>query len=163
MQSQKSEESKECSLCKEIKPLSAFGMRLGKKHYSCKACLNEKQKNQYKKNKAYWLDMNRRNRAKNRSLYNELKENTPCKMCGKTYPNYVMDFDHRDPATKKHPVSAMMGHSWKAIQEEIAKCDLLCANCHRVKTYETTNRQKQHRITTDYKRPRPKFSNRRDG
>jgi 5-methylcytosine-specific restriction endonuclease McrA len=112
--------------------------------------VNSRQKLQYENNKKYYLDRNRETRASNRDRHKELK-NKPCSCCGGVYPHYVMDFDHVDPATKKMCVSKMMGHSWAQIEAEIAKCVLLCSNCHRIKTYETGNRQQQHTITTGHK------------
>jgi hypothetical protein len=47
----------------------------------------------------------------------------------------MLDFDHlRD---KKYNVSRMIhdGFSWKAIQKEIEKCEVVCANCHRLRTH----------------------------
>lgn len=48
-----------------------------------------------------------------------------------------MDFDHRDPATKTKAVSQLISEcrSMDIILEEIAKCDLVCANCHRIRTW----------------------------
>ena len=47
-----------------------------------------------------------------------------------------MDFDHRDATTKTFIVSDIVNHSgMKAILEEIAKCDLVCSNCHRIRTF----------------------------
>ena len=54
----------------------------------------------------------------------------PCLDCGLSYPPYVMDLHHRDPATKTKAVSQC---SIDEIDDEAAKCDLLCANCHRVR------------------------------
>jgi hypothetical protein len=63
-----------------------------------------------------------------------IKEASGCSDCGIT--NHIMlDFDHlRD---KKYNVSRMIhdGFSWKAIQKEIEKCEVVCANCHRVRTH----------------------------
>ena len=158
MQDTKSQDLKICSRCKVEKTLDDYGMRLGKKQAACRECINNAQKINYQGNKKYWLDMNRRNRANNRDRYNEEKSKHSCGKCGVKYPNYVMDYDHIDPSTKRMNISKMMGYSWSVILEEISKCELLCANCHRIKTYETVNRQKQHRITTDYRIPRPKCS-----
>jgi len=56
--------------------------------------------------------------------------------CGGDFPSCVMDFDHRDPTAKKYNVSQMLYRfSWKKIQDEIEKCDLVCANCHRIRTW----------------------------
>ena len=53
------------------------------------------------------------------------------------YPSYVMDFDHRDPEIKNRTVSALPRlNSWKKLLEETAKCDVVCANCHRVCTFQ---------------------------
>lgn len=66
----------------------------------------------------------------------EIKEENPCVDCGKEYPYYVMDFDHVR-GEKVASVSALLsnGFSWKVIEEEIAKCDIVCANCHRIRTH----------------------------
>ena len=61
-------------------------------------------------------------------------KDAPCVDCGIRYPPYVMDFDHRDPATKKKAVSRI--HSIQMAADEIAKCDLVCANCHRERTHQ---------------------------
>jgi rRNA-processing protein FCF1 len=46
-----------------------------------------------------------------------------------------MDFDHRDPTTKRMAVTRMIGRAGTArILEEVAKCDIVCANCHRLRT-----------------------------
>ncbi len=58
--------------------------------------------------------------------------------CGVQYPHYVMDFDHRDKKKKLAGINKMINfHSYskKKIFEEIKKCDLVCANCHRIRTY----------------------------
>lgn len=155
MQKTNKKELKKCSQCNELKSEDEYGFRLGKKQAACKLCLNKKQKIQYANNTKYYLDRNRVQRSSNREWYQELKSKTPCAKCGVQYPYYVMDYDHIDPNTKTTCIAKMMGHSKKAILNEITKCELLCANCHREKTYETQNRQQQHRITTCYKRPRP--------
>ena len=61
----------------------------------------------------------------------------PCVDCGKTYPTAVMDFDHRDPADKQCCVSRLMARpsSVTRLIREMAKCDLVCSNCHRIRTH----------------------------
>jgi hypothetical protein len=60
----------------------------------------------------------------------------PCLDCGGTLPFFVMQFDHRDPREKKYLVSQMVGRAGtKTILAEIAKCDIVCTNCHRERTY----------------------------
>ncbi len=56
-----------------------------------------------------------------------------CKDCGyKGHPN-VYDFHHRDAATKKYTWTKLRLRSWTDVIEELDKCDLLCANCHRLR------------------------------
>ena len=67
----------------------------------------------------------------------DYKESKPCMDCGVKYPHYVMDFDHRDPKEKEFNISAITrSGSLKRIWEEIAKCDLVCSNCHRHRTFK---------------------------
>lgn len=63
----------------------------------------------------------------------ELK-NHPCVDCGLRYPCYVMHFDHVR-GVKLHNVSTMVRFPKQKVLDEIAKCDLVCANCHAVRTY----------------------------
>jgi hypothetical protein len=74
-----------------------------------------------------------------RQFLNALKD-APCMDCGVQYPPHVMDFDHRDPTTKKGLVSQMRCH--EKIVEEVAKCDLVCSNCHRERTQQRHNLRK---------------------
>jgi hypothetical protein len=61
----------------------------------------------------------------------------PCYDCGRTFPNFVMQFDHRDPSEKRYVVSQMIGRAGTStILAEVAKCDVVCSNCHRERTYQ---------------------------
>lgn len=53
-------------------------------------------------------------------------------LCGYDKHPGVLDFHHLDPLTKAFGISSGgMSRSWQKITEEIAKCILVCANCHR--------------------------------
>lgn len=77
----------------------------------------------------------RRVRAKKRARMDEFKRK-PCADCGGTFHPFVMDFDHRDDSAKTFNVSAAipLGLPWDRVVAEIAKCDVVCANCHRMRT-----------------------------
>lgn len=64
----------------------------------------------------------------------EIKEASGCVDCG-IKNHIVLDFDHLKD--KKYNVSRMIHDrfSWAAIKKEIAKCEVVCANCHRIRTY----------------------------
>lgn len=65
----------------------------------------------------------------------ELKEE-PCLDCGERFPHYVMDFDHRDGEQKEGIISRLANQlSVRRLEAELKKCDLVCANCHRMRTF----------------------------
>lgn len=65
-------------------------------------------------------------------------KNRPCEDCGIKYPSYVMDFHHRNPDSKSFNIGRdLYRHSRKKVLDEIKKCDLLCANCHRIREHKT--------------------------
>jgi hypothetical protein len=61
----------------------------------------------------------------------------PCVDCGNTDP-VVLDFDHVQ-GKKKFNIGARGSHTIKAIKVEIAKCEVRCANCHRIRHWEERN------------------------
>lgn len=54
-----------------------------------------------------------------------------CQECRQTYPYYIYDFHHREPAEKDFAIGGGIHKPWPEILLEVEKCDLLCANCHR--------------------------------
>ena len=64
-----------------------------------------------------------------------IKQSTPCYDCGKSYHYEVMEFDHVK-GDKVDGVSQMIvrGFALSTILAEVEKCDLVCANCHRLRT-----------------------------
>jgi hypothetical protein len=89
----------------------------------------------YYKNKEQYYARNSIRKAQLRELINELK-NVPCKDCGNSYPPYIMQFDHTG-TDKKYNVSqmAVLG-SERKIRLEASKCEVVCANCHAIRTYK---------------------------
>lgn len=64
-------------------------------------------------------------------------KSVPCMDCGVEYPPFVMDLDHRDRRDKRFSITHAVynNRSFDSILEEVAKCDIVCANCHRIRTY----------------------------
>jgi hypothetical protein len=81
----------------------------------------------------------RQARDRNKDYVREIKEKTQCSDCGKVYHYSQMDFDHVD-GKKKHNIAryANSAVSIKTIKDEIAKCQVVCANCHRYRTWLRT-------------------------
>lgn len=72
-----------------------------------------------------------KSRAKRRAWLNNVKVSLGCRRCG-IRDVRVLDFHHIDPLEKSFGVSASWHPSREALEEEIAKCEVLCANCHRI-------------------------------
>ena len=82
-------------------------------------------------------------------MIRRLKGSNPCMDCGVTYPFYVMQFDHRPGEAKSFILSKAKNKTRAEVEAEIAKCDLVCANCHSIRTYERViRRPKVVRIKT---------------
>jgi NAD-dependent dihydropyrimidine dehydrogenase PreA subunit len=59
-----------------------------------------------------------------------------CFDCGENFPYYVFEFHHRDAASKQDNFRRVRNRAWETVLEELAKCDLLCANCHRKRHWD---------------------------
>lgn len=90
-----------------------------------------------------------------------LKTNTPCADCGGQFHPCAMDYDHVKGA-KLMSVSSLVarGQPWSLIQEEIDKCELVCSNCHRVRTWKRWQEAKETKraIREAFRAANPKYS-----
>lgn len=76
-----------------------------------------------------------RSRQGRMAAINAIKEITPCADCGLTFPAVCMDFDHVRGDKVDNVSYLVSGHRrWEIIETEIAKCEIVCSNCHRVRT-----------------------------
>lgn len=55
--------------------------------------------------------------------------------CGQSYPSYVMDLDHRGDKVRNVARMVSLGLGEATVLAEIAKCDVVCSNCHRLRTF----------------------------
>lgn len=62
-------------------------------------------------------------------------KNVACMDCGGRFPACAMDFDHRPGTVKAFQLSNSSGRCPASVIREIEKCDVVCANCHRVRTF----------------------------
>lgn len=83
-------------------------------------------------------------RGRKREMYYKIfchRYQLRCVRCGES--DYrVLDYDHIDPSTKVDSISGLIsrGSAWWRVEEELEKCQVLCSNCHRIKTFEDTSR-----------------------
>lgn len=128
---------KRCSTCHRVLPLDAFTRRRDSRdgrQNRCRGCWHE----WYLANKQEHIrEVQRRNRERTQENRRRLVEHWrahPCVDCGETDLR-VLDFDHRDRALKRGVVSRLVFRaSWTRLEQEIALCDVRCANCHRRRT-----------------------------
>ena len=130
---------KTCGKCKQAKPTVEFSKNSTKPdglQGQCKECKRKTDAAGYKKNKIWYDERNRKVKIVNKEFVRSAKD-VPCADCGLKYPPYVMDFDHLNSAIKVNNISAMAGQGWslKRIKEEIDKCEVVCSNCHRIRTW----------------------------
>lgn len=76
---------------------------------------------------------NRERRQRNADRLAEFKD-VPCADCGVRYPRHVMDLDHVR-GIKVRAISSMMNYTHDRFDTELDKCEVVCSNCHRERTY----------------------------
>ena len=122
-------------LCFKCKKNPAKLAACGKSQGYCRQCFAAYQKAYYHANLETKKTQRDRGKNKRKAIINELKDR-PCMDCGNSYPSCCMDFDHRDAINKLIDVSDAVCENWPMTRviAEIAKCDLVCSNCHRIRT-----------------------------
>ena len=123
---------RKCKECEQDLPLEEFyilNKEKGWRRSKCKKCY-------YKTNTSL-------NSLRVYEWYKDFKKEQRCAKCGND-DHRVLEFDHIDRSTKSFNIGdiASKGYSIKRLQEEIDKCEVLCANCHRIKTYEERKKSK---------------------
>jgi hypothetical protein len=130
-------DTKTCSTCRNSLPLESFSRRKDSRdgrQNRCRGCWQQ----WYLENRQEHIrEVQRRNRLRtqeNRRQLTSYLQAHPCVDCGEQDLR-VLDFDHRDRELKRGVVSRMVFRvSWARLEQEIALCDVRCANCHRRRT-----------------------------
>jgi len=131
---------KRCNHCTKYKPRNDFYRRIERSKRGsglqahCKVCQAETMVKTHKR----WKD----NRERMQDWIEDKYSGIPCMDCNIVFKWVAMDFDHRPEEIKSFCIG---NHgSYKAspkaiakVEKEIAKCDLVCSNCHRIRTWIT--------------------------
>lgn len=124
-----------CSKCKELKPLEEFASNKSNKdglQYSCKVCQRRYVKGHYDKNVQYYVEKAARRRIELRIEFYQWLQTQKCVDCGND-DFRVLEFDHLKD--KDFNIAEKIGRvSLDVLMKEIDKCDIVCANCHRIRT-----------------------------
>jgi hypothetical protein len=128
-----------CGRCNEAKPLSEFAWRRkakGQRDNMCRPCRAAYHREHYLRNKQRYVDQARDRKqalARERTAYLlDFFRTNPCTDCGETDP-LVLEFDHLG-AKLFNIGTALRYRNWQSILDEIEKCEVVCANCHRRRT-----------------------------
>ena len=126
-------ELRQCYGCKEMKTLDAFPKskrESGGRRYQCYLCKREQDKN---RPSSRLLMREHRGRQQSRAvaILDDYRRTHPCPRCGESEPA-ALDFHHVDPSVKSGPIMVIAKNgTMQKLREELAKCIILCANCHR--------------------------------
>ena len=143
-----------CTVCKKIKDPADYYFRdkpNNRLHSQCKECYKVKRENFMGAHYAKYGDQYRtRAKIRKTALKKDYQagiasylEDKSCEKCG-INDIRVLDFDHIAPDQKSFSIARGInnGWSWEVIMQEIKKCRILCANCHRIVTAEQQNSYK---------------------
>jgi predicted HNH restriction endonuclease len=110
-----------------------------------KAKHKEYSKKHYEKKKIEGDTKLKKSNQDKKKAWKDFKASLSCSLCGFSHPA-AMDFHHVDPKTKVKGVHewARMG-SYKKAHEEVTRCIVLCANCHRILHYDLQNQKQSKR------------------
>ena len=131
------DENECCRTCGTARGMTEFPP----KGNQCLACRRATGRAHYRANRAYYLAKARRRTERvvletREWLFCYLREH-PCIDCGNRDIR-VLEFDHRDGTLKTESISVLAseGYGLPRVIAEVAKCDVRCANCHRIRTHE---------------------------
>lgn len=122
---------KTCTSCgvsqDETKFKSRAGRQAGQRFSMCNRCL--------------YVLYTRPNAEKKLAEVQRIKLQRGCADCGYNKHPAALEFDHRPGEVKSFNIGEKVGtYSMARIMEEIAKCDVVCANCHAIRTAERRSR-----------------------
>ena len=123
-----------CSTCQIEKDLSSFSKKGTGFQYTCKICHSLYRKEHYDRNRSKYIERASKNRQKYREEFYDWLSKKQCMDCGNSDIR-VLQFDHL--GDKEFVISSKIGRcTLSSIMKEIEKCDIVCANCHGIRTCE---------------------------
>ena len=138
-----------CSKCNKELNLNNFNSKTNRSGKTktqpyCKACQKEYKAKYYLNNKDKILKQaNKRKQDFKKQFYNNTLFKSKCKICGETSPE-CLEFHHINPKIKHKSISVLLSNGCsEQIYEELKKCEVLCANCHKKITAKQFNWYKQ--------------------
>jgi hypothetical protein len=129
--------TKRCGRCRAEKPVEHFHRRQGGYQTWCKDCRRSYDAEYHRATQPLRVEQKRERHAEFVEWYLALKAGKPCADCGLTYHPAAMQWDHLPGAAKLASVADLCRkNNRRRVLDEIAKCELVCANCHAVRTFQ---------------------------
>lgn len=125
---------KVCYSCKQKKDESEFARNPARKdglNSNCRKCHSNYRKDHYEKNRQKYIDKAARNKIAFKVEFAKFKKTLKCSKCSET-ETCCLDFHHVDSTKKDMAISELVQlGNIERLKTELAKCIVLCANCHR--------------------------------
>src|SRR4051794_13975481 len=128
---------KVCGKCQKLRPEADFHRRGKIRQAWCRECRKAYDAAYHAKYRERRRELRRLKAIEFKKWYWELKESLPCTDCGSYFRHPAMTWDHLPGFEKRADVGFLTRYSSRnVVLKEIAKCELVCANCHAVRTFE---------------------------
>jgi len=128
--------------CQEAKRASwrKYRHKPGIQHEVYDKAARKWQKGNWQRYLGYCQISSKRRHTKVALFLQRVKRKFGCSRCGYRKCTAALDFHHRDPKTKIFAIGRRLSESIKKLKDEIRKCDIICANCHRAEHYQGKKR-----------------------
>lgn len=128
--------SQRCALCAEVKPLDAFHrMGTGRQRY-CKPCRRDWDAAYWVRRRVFRISQQRDRRRELREWISGIKSAAPCTDCRRLFHPAAMTYDHLPGHEKVGDISSLIAGGYRSVLiTEMAKCEIVCANCHAIRTF----------------------------
>jgi len=125
---------KECEQCGEPFMAEVRQLKRGYGEYCSSSCAGKHQAEQEDRTGENSRSWKENTGSENKEHIGKIKKQGSCEYCSEERPP-CLQFHHKDPEEKEHLISEMVtgDYTLKKLKDEISKCELICANCHRIK------------------------------
>lgn len=130
---------KYCPSCKTNKSLESYSINRSRKdglQNTCKDCRCKYLKEWYKENTSLHKNRVKNTKEKVKEFVRDIKSKSICTDCKRKFHYCQMDFDHL--TDKRFNLAHAASAGIEKVKIEISKCELVCANCHRLRTFNRT-------------------------
>jgi len=128
-------ETKTCYRCKQTKTLENFRIHPTKNRQAyCIQCNKEYHQSHYQQNKSKYIEDTRLRKKEKIKRWRAFKATLNCVKCGENHPA-CLDFHHINGKKDFNIGHKLTWYGWARLMKEVAKCEVLCSNCHRKEHY----------------------------